>query len=46
MDDERALRRPPKPWDDIVIGRGAFRTALKRGREAPWSDLKGKCRHE
>ena len=25
MDNERALSAPPKPWDDEVIGRGAFR---------------------
>ena len=24
MDNERALSAPPKPWDDIVIGRGAY----------------------
>ena len=30
MDDERALRRPPKPWDDDVIGRGAFREPRSR----------------
>ena len=28
------------------IGRGAFRTAWKPRREARWSVLKGKCRHE
>ena len=46
MDNNRVLNLLPKPWDQFMIGRGAFQSAPKAYREVLWSVWKSKCRYK
>ena len=46
VDNNRVLSCLPKQWDHIMIGRGAFHSASKVGREPCWSVWKSKCRYK
>ena len=46
VDNNRVLSTLPKPWDQSLIGRGAFLSALKAYRKVFWSVRKSKCRYK
>ena len=46
MDNNRVSNQLPKPWDHLLIGRGAFQSASKAQRELLWSVWKSKCRYK